>query len=82
MNEMTRMKKTDVPPLDRWRFDAAVAAGPEKLWGACAIAAVLGVSEDTVRRWHSDPANDVPISAPGGRLFAFRSELLAWLRRR
>lgn len=76
------MKKHDLPPLDRWRFDATVDGPEKKLWGARAIAATLGVSEHTVRRWHDDPANDVPISAPGGRLFAFRSELLAWLRSR
>lgn len=66
-------------PMDPLRFDATTATAREKLWGACEIGNVLGVSPDTVRRWHSDPSNDCPIRKPGGRLFAFRTDLMAWL---
>lgn len=68
---------TDLPPLDPWRADEVLA--PErKLWGAETIAAFLGVSADTVYDLAKTP--DVPIYKPGGRYFAFKSELLLWLR--
>lgn len=61
------------------RFDATMqAAKPEKLWGAPAIAAALGVSVATVYRFSFE--TDCPISRPGGRYFAYRSELENWLR--
>jgi hypothetical protein len=75
-----KMNTRPAPVLDPWRFDATTSTRREKLWGAEEIAAVLGVSPDTVRRWHDDPKNDVPISKPAGRYFAFRSDLTAWLR--
>lgn len=49
----------------------------EKLWGAPMIANVLGVSEDTVKKWARDP--NIPIYQPKG-YFALRSELERWLR--
>jgi len=58
------------------RFDAMVAK-PEKLWGAPAIAQALGVSVATVYRLAGDGC---PIYRPGGRYFAYRSELENWLR--
>lgn len=68
---------TDLPPLDPWRADEVLA--PErKLWGAETIAAFLGVSADTVYKLAKDPG--CPISKPGGRYFAFKSELVIWLR--
>lgn len=71
--------KPEYPPLDRWRVDALLE--PErKLWGLPQIASALGVSVDTARRWARMPG--VPIYRPAGTgsYFAFRSELLAWLR--
>jgi hypothetical protein len=68
-----------LPPLDRWRFDA-IAAGPEKIWGMTAIAHALGVSTDKARRIAKNPA--VPIYRNEGGWFALRSELNAWLKRK
>lgn len=66
------------PAITPERFDRLLVA-PERLWGAKSIAAVLGVSEGTVRRWARDP--DVPVYSPRrGRYFARRSELETWLR--
>jgi hypothetical protein len=50
------------------------------IWGLPHIAMVLGVSVDTARRWARKPG--VPIYQPEGtgKYFAFRGELLAWLR--
>lgn len=49
------------------------------LWGAKRIANAAGVSAQTVRRsWAKDPANSV--RRVGGRLFAWRGELIDWLR--
>lgn len=67
------------PPLDRWRADALL--DPErKLWGLPLIAEALGVSIDTARTWAK--MDGVPIYRPAGTgsYFAFRTELLAWLR--
>jgi hypothetical protein len=72
-------RQEERPPLDRWRADTLLE--PERpLWGLPVIAKVLGVSVDTARRYARDPA--VPISQPEGtgQYFAFRSELLAWLK--
>lgn len=69
---------TGKPPLDPWRFDA-IANGPDKIWGLGAIARALGVSEQTVRRW-TDNHEGFPVYRPGGRWFAVRAELNAWLR--
>lgn len=72
-------KILDNPPLDRWRLDAVLE--PErKLWGLPAIAEALGVSVDKARDLAVRP--DVPIYRPkgSGSYFAFRSELMAWLR--
>ncbi|ATQ55334.1 DNA-binding protein [Paracoccus yeei] len=69
----------DRPPLDRWRADALL--DPErKLWGLPLIAEALGVSIDTARTWAK--MDGVPIYRPAGTgsYFAFRTELLAWLR--
>lgn len=74
-------QRPDLPPLDRWRLDQ-VLEGDRKLWGLREISAALGVSVDTARKWAGDPDCDVPISKPGGKWFAFRSELMAWLRQR
>ena len=73
------MTKHDHPPLDPRRFDEMV--GARKLWGLPAIAQVLGVSVDTARRWAKDPARHLPVTRPGGRYFATRTELMQWLRR-
>lgn len=59
------------------RFDDSFARPVNKIWGLRAIAAALGVSVDTARKWARDP--DVPIYRPKG-YFAFRNELEAWLR--
>jgi hypothetical protein len=55
-----------------------VSLGGEAIWGAKAIAAFAGVGIDTVYAWALDPA--VPVYKPGGRYFAIRHELMAWLR--
>lgn len=69
----------DRPPLDRWRFDA-IAEPNKPLWGLDQIARAVGLSRDTVRRLARDPA--VPITRPtgAGMYFAYKSDLLAWLR--
>lgn len=74
------MNENENPPLDRWRADAVLAGKPEMLWGLPMIAAALGVSERTARKWARDPA--VPIYQPEGtgQHFAFRSDLMAWLQ--
>lgn len=73
------MSKMDRPPLDRWRADLLLE--PERpIWGLPSIAKVLGVSVDTARKWAREKS--VPISQPDGtgQYFAFKSELVAWLR--
>ncbi len=66
------------PVLTPAMIDAILTAKPEKLWGAPAIAQALGVSVATVYRFALDPA--CPIYRPGGRYFAYRSDLENWLR--
>lgn len=62
-------------------FDAMLKPGERKLWGAKQIAAVGGVSEDTVRRsWARDDA--CPVWKCGGRYFSFQRELVAWMSQR
>lgn len=73
------MSKMDRPPLDRWRADLLLE--PERpIWGLPSIAKVLGVSVDTARKWAREES--VPISQPDGtgQYFAFKSELVSWLR--
>lgn len=75
-------KKIDEQPqpiLDSWRADAVLEPN-RALWGLAEIAACLGVSRDTVRRWAKDADSGMPISKPGGRWFAERRALLAWRR--
>lgn len=69
----------DVPPLDRWRADELLEPA-RPIWGLPAIAKVLGVSTDKTRDLAKEEG--VPIYRPGGagRYFAFKSELLTWLR--
>lgn len=74
-------KLTDAPPLDRWRADEILEAN-RPLWGLSEIAACLGVSTDTARRWANDPDSGIPISKPMGRWFAERKTLLEWRRNR
>lgn len=74
-----RIDDDDKAPLDRWRLDE-VLEGDRKLWGLEQIAACLGVSKDTARKWANDPQSGCPISRPGGQYFAFRSQLMTWLR--
>lgn len=70
---------TNAPKLTP-RIADEVLAGDRKIWGAEAIAAFLGVSVDTVYDLAKEPG--VPISKPpgSGRYFAFRRDLMAWLR--
>ncbi|MDH2327840.1 helix-turn-helix domain-containing protein [Cereibacter sp. SYSU M97828] len=76
----------ELPPLDQWRLDGMLELqkmdsqlGPrDKLWGLEAIAAAMGVSAKTARRWADD--GKAPSTKPAGRYFARRSELNAWLR--
>ncbi|RWR29468.1 DNA-binding protein [Sinirhodobacter populi] len=78
---MEKTRKSDNPPIDRWRADAMLEPD-RKLWGLSQIADVLGVSPDTVRRWANDPSSNLPVSKPMGRWFAVRRDLLAWQRLR
>lgn len=74
-----KQEKIDHPPLDRWRLDSVLE--PErKIWGLPQIAEVLGVSVPTARIFSK--VDGCPIYRPpgSGRHFAFRSELMAWLR--
>lgn len=77
--KMNQKTTTSQPPLDRWRLDAVLEPN-RPLWGLSAIAACLGVSTDTARRWATDAASGLPVSKPGGRWFAERTALLAWRR--
>lgn len=73
----TKMKQH--PPLDPWRLDGILE--PErKLWGLPMIAETIGVSVSKAR--DLAPLPEVPIYRPAGSgsYFAFRSELMAWLR--
>lgn len=74
-----QMNDDDKPALDRFRLDA-ILEGDRKLWGLDQIAAALGVSRDTARKWANDPATGCPIKRPAGQYFAFRSDLIAWLK--
>ncbi|WP_422032225.1 DNA-binding protein [Roseovarius sp.] len=68
------------PQLDPARFDTLTS--PEKIWGLNNIAQALGVSTDKARRLAR--LDDCPIyrPEPGGSFFAFRSELMAWLKKK
>lgn len=68
----------ELRPLDPEAFDALVQGPAAALWGAKAVAQACGVSEQTVRRsWVPDPT--IPVTKRGGRVFAWRHELHAWL---
>lgn len=69
-------------PISPAEFDEMMReARPEHLWGLPEIARAMGVSRDTVRRTLKRPGTGIPVSKPGGRYYAARSELLAWMRR-
>jgi len=68
---------TEITP-ERFERVSQPLGKPEKLWGAPSIAAALGVSVSTVYRFALE--TDCPIHRPGGRYFAYRSELENWLR--
>jgi len=67
------------PKLDPLRFDTMIGL-PSKLWGASEIAKALGCSVHTVYRLAEEP--DTPVFKPGGRYFAYRHELEAWLKKK
>lgn len=69
----------DRAPLDRWRADEILEPN-RALWGLTEIAACLGVSVGTARRWAQNDATGMPVSKPGGRWFSERRALLAWRR--
>lgn len=74
-----QQKKAGFPMAETVLIDAMLE--PErKLWGLPMIAAFLGVSVDKARDLAQ--TEGVPIYRPAGSgtYFAFRSELLAWLR--
>lgn len=72
-------KTTPLPPLDPWRLDG-ILEPDRKLWGLPMIAAAVNISVDKARLLADKP--DVPIYRPAGSgtYFAFKSELMAWLR--
>ncbi|MFC0199260.1 MerR family transcriptional regulator [Paracoccus rhizosphaerae] len=78
------MSETDMkaPPLDVWRLDAVLepAEVRGKLWGLPSIAAFLGISETTARRWAKK--QEIPIYQPPGTMSycAFQNELRQWRR--
>lgn len=76
----TNKANRDRPPLDRWRLDEVLTRKPEKLWGLAAIAEALGIGVDKARELARQ--DGVPIYRPAGSrsYFAFRTELMAWLR--
>lgn len=65
------------PEITAAAFDTVSSPRSRKVWGAPAIARILGVSVDTVYVLARDPSS--PIYKPSG-YFAYRSELEAWLR--
>lgn len=65
------------PELTPDMFDRITERPPRKVWGAPAIARILGISVDTVYALAKDP--DSPVYKPSG-YFAYRHELEAWLR--
>lgn len=70
--------KEAIPPITPHRFDV-ITSGPERIWGLDRIAEVLGVSVSKARRLARRPS--VPIYRPDGwRYFAFRHELIEWMR--
>ncbi len=76
-------RQHDIPPLDRWRADEVLDRRlnrREAIWGLSEIANAIGVGVDKARELAK--RDDVPITRPPGskRYFAFRSELMAWLR--
>ena len=78
---MSENQQNDAPPIDRWRLDALLETPVKgKLWGLPSIAAFLGVSKATARRWARH--QEVPIYQPPGTkaYCAFQSELRAWQR--
>ena len=70
---------TESPPLDRWRVDELLEPA-RPIWGLPAIAKMLGVSVDKARELAKQ--DGVPIYKPcgSGQYFAFRSEIVEWLR--
>ena len=72
-------KMTQHPPLDPWRLDG-ILEPDRKLWGLPLIAAALNISVDKARELAG--RQGVPIYRPAGSgsYFAFKSELMAWLR--
>jgi len=79
--EMGKFQKADAdnPPLDRWRADEVLEPN-RPIWGLEEIGKVLGLSVNKCRELAKDPR--VPIYKPegSGRHFAYKSELVAWLR--
>ena len=61
-------------------FSTVRRAAPEKVWGAPAIAKMLGVGIDKVYALALHPAAPIYRPEGSGSYFAFRHELEAWLR--
>ena len=72
------MSSNQQPQLNPVRFDTLTST--EKIWGLTNIASALGVSTDKARRLSR--LDDCPTyrPEPDGSFFAFRSELMAWLK--
>ena len=71
----TMTAEKEHPPLDAWRLDDLL---DKPLVGLETIGKFLNVSADTVRRWHRDKRNTIPIRRRGGRYVAKPSELREW----
>lgn len=77
------MPKRQPPAFTPAVVDASVRrlGTPEHLWGLSEIAQAMGLSRDTVRRTLERGDSGIPVYRPGGRYYASRADLLAWLRR-
>lgn len=77
LDAMLEGKQLERNPLQLTRSSLAT----ESLWGALAIANFMGVSDDYVRKLAKAKEIDprCPIRQRGGRYYATKTEIVAWL---
>lgn len=75
-----RPKKTSLYPSPEQVLIDAILEPDRKLWGLPMIAEALGVSVSKARDLASQPSVPIYRPAGSGSYFAFKSELMAWLR--
>lgn len=66
--------------LEAWR-DAKGGHLADRVVGCPAIAALVGVSVQTLRKYLRDPKSGFPANFVGGRWWASRSAVIAWCER-